>query len=212
VDPEIENIDDAAYFRALAHPLRMRILTMLDERPGTPALLAAALGASVNVVAYHVRRLHELGLAELVEVRRGRGGLEHVYVAGRHPTFSDAAWEALEPGARSRVLVPILRQLYQYVTRSAVAGGFDRRDAHFTRTPLRLDGDGWHALAAATKEWLRAVAAIERDVAERGSGESLDAGLVILLFEAKPFSDGPASTRAGARPGAPPRRRGRTPA
>jgi DNA-binding transcriptional ArsR family regulator len=191
VDTEIENIDDAAYFRALAHPLRLRILTMLDERPSSPARLAAALGASVNVVAYHVKRLRELDLAELVEVRRGRGGLEHVYAARPHPTFSDAAWEALEPGARSRVLVPILRQLYEYVSRSAAAGGFERRDAHLSRTPLRLDEAGWKALAAADDEWLREVAAIERDVAERGSEELFDAGLVVLLFEAKPFSEGP---------------------
>jgi DNA-binding transcriptional ArsR family regulator len=199
VDPEIENIDEAAYFRALAHPLRMRILTMLDERATTPSRLAAVLGASVNVVAYHVKRLRELGLAELVEVRRGRGGLEHVYSARSHPTFSDSAWEALEPGERRRVLVSILRQLYEYVTRSAAGGGFDRADSHLTRTPLRLDEAGWKKLAAATKEWLRTVAAIEREVAERGTRELFDAGLVVLLFEATPFSDERARRRAGNR-------------
>ena len=196
MDPDRANIDDAAYLRALAHPLRLRILALLDERPSTPGRLAIALGTKVNVVAYHVKRLYELGLAELVEVRRGRGGLEHVYAARRHATFSDRAWEQLEPGERSRVLLAVLRQLWEYVTRAAVADGFHRRDAHVSRTPLRVDEPGWKALAKAAKDWLRAVDAIERGVAERGSEDVFDAAIVLLVFEAKPFSAGPARRRA----------------
>jgi DNA-binding transcriptional ArsR family regulator len=191
MDTKIADIDEVTYLRAVAHPMRHRILAMLGEQPSSPTRLAAALGAKVNVVAYHVRRLAELGLADLVEVRRGRGGLEHVYAARRHLTFSDDAWEQLEPDERARVLVAGLRQLWEYVTRAAVAGGFERRDAHLSRTPMLVDQAGWEALAAAAKEWLRAVDQIERDVAERGSDELFDAGLVVLLFEAKPFSDGP---------------------
>jgi DNA-binding transcriptional ArsR family regulator len=198
VDRDIANIDDAAYVRALAHPLRVRILAMLDERPSSPARLARALGASVNVVAYHVRRLREIGVIELVEVRRGRGGLEHIYATPRHPTFSDAAWEQLEPEARSRVLIVMLRQMWEYVRRAATARGFERRDALITRTPLRLDEAGWEALAAASTQWLRAVEEIERDVARRGSDELFDAGLVVLLFEASPFSEAPARPRRRA--------------
>jgi DNA-binding transcriptional ArsR family regulator len=129
VDQDIANIDDAAYVMALAHPLRLKILAMLGERQSSPARLAAALGARVNVVAYHVRRLRELGIADLVEVRPGRGGLEHIYAVRRHPTFSDAAWEDLRPEARSRVVVAMLRQMSEYVARAALAGGFGRRDA-----------------------------------------------------------------------------------
>jgi DNA-binding transcriptional ArsR family regulator len=198
MDTETPAIDEAAYLRAVAHPLRHRLLAMLGERSSSPARLAAALGAKVNVVAYHVRRLAELGLVDLVEVRRGRGGLAHVYAARRHLTFSDAAWEQLDPDERTRVLVMALRLIWEYVRRAAVAGGFDRRDAHFSRTPLLVDEAGWQALAEAAKGWLDAVAAIERDVADRGSDRLFDAGLVLLLFEARPFSDGPAPPRASA--------------
>jgi DNA-binding transcriptional ArsR family regulator len=78
MDTDTDDIDEVTYLRAVAHPMRHEILAMLGERSSTPARVAAALGAKVNVVAYHVRRLAELGLADLVEVRRGRGGLEHV--------------------------------------------------------------------------------------------------------------------------------------
>jgi DNA-binding transcriptional ArsR family regulator len=189
VDPEIENIFDEAYVRALAHPLRMRIMAMLGERTSSPARLAELLAEETNVVAYHVKVLHELGIAELVDVRPGRGGQEHFYAVRRHPTFTDEAWERLAPEDRVRMVGAMLRQIGTYVSRSALAGGFERSDSHLTRTPLRLDEDGWRELAEETKQWLRAIAAIERKVAERGSQELFDAGVVILLFEAQPFSD-----------------------
>lgn len=179
---------DAAYVRALAHPLRLRILAMLEEHPSSPARLAEVLGSNAKVVDYHVKRLVRFGLADLVEMRRSRGGAEHFYAARPHPTFSDAAWAALDAGARSRLLVAMLRQTSEYVNRSALAGGFDRGDAHFSRTALRVDEEGWTALAVAAMDHLRRIAAIEREVQARGSNECFDAGVVILVFEARPFS------------------------
>jgi len=70
---DIVTVDETAYIRALAHPLRMRILAMLEERPSSPGRLAEALGSNAKVVDYHVKRLVRLGLAGLVETRRSRG-------------------------------------------------------------------------------------------------------------------------------------------
>jgi DNA-binding transcriptional ArsR family regulator len=192
LDPEIETIDDAAYLRALAHPLRLRIIAMLGERATSPARLAVRLGVRVNVVAYHVKRLRELGLAELVEVRRGRGGLEHFYAVRSRPAFSDDAWAELDHDARRRILGAVLRQVSDYVNGAALAGGFDRPDVHVSRTPVRVDEVGWRALAKVAMDCLEAAAEIEREAEERASDELFDAGLVMLLFEAKPFSDPPA--------------------
>jgi DNA-binding transcriptional ArsR family regulator len=204
VDHDLENIFTEAHVRALSHPLRMRIMAMLGERPSSPARVAAALGERTNVVAYHVKVLHRLGIAELIDVRRGGGGLEHFYAVRRRPTFSDEAWEALAPEERAQMLAVMLRQIGAYVGRAALAGGFERRDVHISRTPLQLDETGWNTLAKAAKEWLRTIDRIERGIGERESTELFDAGCVILLFEAKPFSAAP--DRAGPRP-----RRGRSP-
>jgi DNA-binding transcriptional ArsR family regulator len=199
VDQDIENIFDDRYVRALSHPLRMRIMAMLGERTSSPARLAAVLNLRTNVVAYHVKLLHELGIAELVSVRRGRGGEEHFYAVRRHPTFSDEAWEALAPEDRAQVLTALLRQIGAYVSRAALAGGFERPEVHMSRTPIRVDEEGWRALSGTARDCLRAVAAIEREVAERGSQQLFDAGFVVLLFEAKPFSDEPAQRRGRKR-------------
>jgi DNA-binding transcriptional ArsR family regulator len=201
VDQGIENIFDERYVRALSHPLRMRIMAMLGERTSSPARLAALLGERTNVVSYHVKLLHELGMAELVDVRRGRGGEEHFYAVRRHPTFSDEAWANLAPEDRLRMAGAMLRQIGAYVSRSALAGGFERPEMHMSRTPIRVDEPGWRALAGAARDWLGAVEEIEREVAGRGAEALFDAGLVVLLFEAKPFSDGPPPRRSKGRDG-----------
>ena len=195
MDEDIYNVFDAGYFRTLTHPLRLRVLAMLGERPSSPARLARTLGVRTNVVAYHVKRLHELGLAERVDVRRGRGGLEHFYSVPRPATLADEAWGALTPEERTAVLQTVLAQIGRYLSRAAAAGGFNRPEAHISRTPLRVDEQGWNELAEIARDCVRAADAVERGVAARGVEELFDAGLVLLLFEANPFSNRPAPDR-----------------
>jgi len=199
----ITNIDDPRYVKALAHPLRIRVLAMLEEQPASPVQLAQRLpDASLGAIAYHVRTLLNLGLLELVGTRQRRGATEHVYRAIAHPRFTDESWDALGPVAKQRLLTAMLQQIGEYTANSAAAGGFDRPDAHITRTPLKLDEKGWTELAEASKEWLREVARIEaaaRKRIERSADPhaTMDAGLVIMLFEAQTFTDG---ARAGDAP------------
>ena len=130
----ITDIDDPRYVKALAHPLRIRILAMLADRVASPVQLAAHLDATLGTVAYHVRTLPGLGLVELVDTRQRRGATEHYYRAREHPRFPDDAWSGPAPVAKQRMLSAILQQIGQHVTSAAAAGGFDRADAHMTRT------------------------------------------------------------------------------
>jgi DNA-binding transcriptional ArsR family regulator len=186
----ITNIDDPRYVKALTHPLRIRILALLEEREASPVQLAERLDATLGTVAYHVRTLQKLGLIELVATHQRRGATEHVYAAREHPRFSDRAWAATSPLAKHAMVSAVLSQIGEYATQSAAAGGFDRADAHFTRTALRLDEKGFADLARASKAWLAQVAKIESQSEarlDRSSEEPFDAGLVILVFEALPF-------------------------
>jgi DNA-binding transcriptional ArsR family regulator len=223
----ITDIDDPRYLKALAHPLRIRILAMLAERSASPVQLASKLDATLGTVAYHVRTLHSLGLVELVDTRQRRGATEHYYRAHDRPRFSDEAWGDLPAVDKQRMLSAMLQQLGQFVSASAAAGGFDRPDSHMTRTSLRLDERGWEQLADATKRWLSDADRIAEAAGKRlgrtgapegdgdgdGNGRSLDAGLVIMLFQALPFSDHPPEPvgtrrrgpeRGQSRPGAAP--------
>jgi DNA-binding transcriptional ArsR family regulator len=85
----ITNIDDPRYVKAMSHPLRVRILALLDERPASPVELSGWLGSTLGTTAYHVRTLERLGLIELVAESRVRGAIEHHYRARERPSVSD---------------------------------------------------------------------------------------------------------------------------
>jgi DNA-binding transcriptional ArsR family regulator len=202
----ITDIDDPRYVKALAHPLRIRILAMLADRVASPVQLASHLDATLGTVAYHVRTLHSLGLVELVDTRQRRGATEHYYRAREHPRFPDDAWAGLAPVAKQRMLSAILQQVGQYVTSAAAAGGFDHADAHMTRMTLRLDDHGFKQLAAASRKWLReaerieeaAVARLDRGSSKGDGDGGVEGGLVVMVFEGR---SGDASGRAPARDG-----------
>jgi len=87
----VPELEDPRYAKALAHPLRVRILAMLEERDASPVQLAGRLEAPLGTVAYHVRTLERLGLIEMVATHQRRGATEHVYATRRHPRLSRRA-------------------------------------------------------------------------------------------------------------------------
>jgi DNA-binding transcriptional ArsR family regulator len=65
--------------RAMAHPMRGRILAALDGQELSPVELSRELGASLGVVSYHVRVLAEAGVVELARTTARRGAIQHHY-------------------------------------------------------------------------------------------------------------------------------------
>lgn len=149
-------------------------------------MLADKLGVPLGTVAYHVRTLYDLGLLKLAKTRQRRGAVEHYYEAVEHPRFTDEAWSSLDVVSKQRVLAAVLTEAHHDAIQAAAAGGFDAADAHFTRTPLRLDARGWTKLAAASKRWLEEAAKIQAESnkrLEKTEAEDQAAELVVLLFE-----------------------------
>ncbi|MFB9903164.1 ArsR/SmtB family transcription factor [Allokutzneria oryzae] len=71
---EPREITDPEALRALAHPLRQRILRRLaDSGPATSTTLAKALGENTGATSYHLRQLAEHGfIEEAPELAKGR--------------------------------------------------------------------------------------------------------------------------------------------
>lgn len=67
--------------KALAHPLRLRILETLIEQPRTTKQVAEILGEDPLKLYYHVDALEKAGLIELVETRTKGNLLEKYYQA-----------------------------------------------------------------------------------------------------------------------------------
>ncbi len=62
----------APELRALAHPLRLRLLEVLREGPATASQLGRALGESSGATSYHLRVLARAGMVE-EDLERGGG-------------------------------------------------------------------------------------------------------------------------------------------
>ncbi|MDP9293106.1 MAG: helix-turn-helix domain-containing protein [Actinomycetota bacterium] len=185
----IKSIDDPRFVKAMSHPLRVRILALLDERTASPNEIFQVLGGSLGTVAYHVRTLHQLGLIELVHETRVRGAVEHHYRALARPRVTDEAWAQAPPIAKQAAVGSTLQMIDEYARASAAAGGFDRPDAALVRMGLRLDREGWQELGRAYLGLLEEAERIEAAVNERSkqdphADDAIDAAVVLMLFEA----------------------------
>src|SRR6266540_5054694 len=78
--PVIQIVDENVA-RAISHPLRRELLRLLGEREASPSELAIELAAPLATVSYHVRKLADLELVELVRTTPRRGATEHHYRA-----------------------------------------------------------------------------------------------------------------------------------
>jgi len=133
--------------RALAHPLRARILQRLSERVASPAEIAIELGAPLGVVAYHVRRLREYGCVELVRTEPRRGALQHFYKATARPNFDGHQWRALPPVLRGELAGETLHELISDLAAAAESGALGDPALVLSRATLELDARGWKKLS-----------------------------------------------------------------
>ena len=76
-EPEFQ-VTTAEHYKALAHPLRQRLLFRLGE-PATTSQLAAALRTNKGNIAYHLGVLRDAGLVTPAGARQVRGGTEQYY-------------------------------------------------------------------------------------------------------------------------------------
>lgn len=137
---------DPRLAKALEHPLRIEILSILRHGPSSPARIERQLEhVSLNLVSHHIKVLKELGCVELAETVDKGGSREHVYRAVGPSFVNDEEWEELTPKVRHRVTVSILRAIANDLAESLGTGRFDEIPGHhhLTRTPLNLDYEGW---------------------------------------------------------------------
>jgi DNA-binding transcriptional ArsR family regulator len=178
-----KDVTDARLVKALAHPLRVRILGVLDEHMASPSELAQELTAPLGNVSYHVRILASLGLIRLVKETPRRGSVEHHYEAVPRPLISDEAW-SLVPGTVKRAMVgAALEQAGAAVAAAAAGGGFDREGAVLDREGYRVDAEGWRALGEAARAFTEQAQGIAQAAEERlGGTGGEEATLLVMLF------------------------------
>ena len=178
---------DPRLIKAVEHPLRMEILAILMNEASSPARIERRLeNVSLNLIAHHMKVLKETGCIELVETVTRRGAKERIYRASRSFVFSDDAWERMPAEARWANTAAILRVLSADLANSLATGKFEERpDRHLSRTPMKLDEQGWAEVRDALERTFDEVTEIREKAAQRleQNGEpGFPASVAIISF------------------------------
>jgi DNA-binding transcriptional ArsR family regulator len=173
--------------KALAHPLRVQLLSALNEGVASPNELAKRLNEPLTNVSYHVRMLHDLGCIELVDTEPRRGALEHYYRAIMRPFFGDRDWKRLPKNARGSISDAVLQLVWEDAAEAIKGGLFDEReDRHLSRSVLSIDEKGWNDLHDLLAQTLDRAMQIQADSASRASKNGDEAFNVNLVMMTHP--------------------------
>jgi DNA-binding transcriptional ArsR family regulator len=192
LDPAVQ-VTDVRALRALAHPLRNRLLAQLRlHGPATVSGLGRAVGESSGATSYHLRQLEAYGFVEEVE---GRGSARERWWRARHRLTS---WEVADIVAQEGG-----DEVQDEMTRLALAGHARVLQA-WQNTRHELD-PAWTAAASLSDYALRLrpdqarelagelEAVMERWLAAHPAGEAADgAELIGVLIDVVPLKEWPA--------------------
>ena len=172
----------------VAHPTRASAFTILTERIASPVEIAQEIGKDVGHVGYHVRKLQQLDLIELVDERPVRGAVEHFYRATVRPYVSAEEFSGQTLEEREVFTRHILQLHVADIARAMDARTFDARPKRaLLRTPMVVDEEGFQELADLHDEMYERTLQIQALSAERLVGEpdtsSIDVVSATMFFE-----------------------------
>lgn len=155
----------------VAHPTRAQAFVILVERTASPVEIAQEIGKDVGHVGYHVRKLQQLNLIELVDERPVRGAVEHFYRAVVRPFVTEEEF-ASQPIEEREIYTRHILQLHvSDIARALAERTFDQRPNRWLiRTPIVVDEQGFGELAALHAELYERTMDIKARSDERRTG------------------------------------------
>jgi DNA-binding transcriptional ArsR family regulator len=179
---------DQRLVKALAHPLRVEILTILNERMASPNELSKELEEGLSQVSYHVKVLKDFECIEMVKTEPRRGAVEHYYRATARAFLSDSEWKKLPDSIKPGMSAAFVKMVIGDVITALNKGTFDARDdRHVSWTPGVVDEQGWNESVDLANETLAKVIKIHAASAKRlaKSGEKgIPTTAVVINYEA----------------------------
>jgi DNA-binding transcriptional ArsR family regulator len=183
MNAKIVDIDDPRLVKALAHPIRMKILNILDERVATPKELAAVLGLPLENVSYHVRTLKDFGFIKLEKTRQVRGAVEHHYKIAARPRIGDKLWAETPRVVQEAIVDAHLGLVVDVIGRAALQGGFDIGEAQISHHPLVFDDRALKEMSELLRDVYAKFDAISEKARKRGGDDLRKVSTVLLAFE-----------------------------
>jgi DNA-binding transcriptional ArsR family regulator len=138
---------DHQMVRALAHPLRVEILRLLEEGPSGPKRLADRIGEQLGNVSYHMKVLLKYDCIELVETIPHRGAVEHIYKLKLNWAMGSGTWKDVPRALRTRYAGTALADFTTRAVEALDAGTAESREGSgVSWLPLTVDEQGWKEL------------------------------------------------------------------
>jgi DNA-binding transcriptional ArsR family regulator len=169
----------------VAHPTRARAFLILAERIASPAEIAKEIGKDVGHVGYHVRKLQQLELIELVDEKPVRGAVEHFYRAIERPMVTEEEFVGQSIEEREVFTRAVLQLHVADIARAMDEHTFDARTKRvLSRVPMLVDEEGFAELGDLHMEAWERTLEIQAKSAERmtGSGEEGIATVSTTMF------------------------------
>jgi DNA-binding transcriptional ArsR family regulator len=178
---------DQRLVKALAHPLRVEILTILNERMASPNELSKELEEGLSQVSYHVKVLKDFECIEMVKTEPRRGAVEHYYRATERSFIPDSEWQSLPDSIKPGVSWSAFKMIIEDVIGAIKGGSFNARDdVHMSCTPGIVDEQGWNESVDLVNETLEQIMGIHTASAKRlakSGEEGIPATAVLMNFE-----------------------------
>ena len=169
----------------LAHPMRVRILEVVNEQPMSPVQFLdegfsprtfKTKSAGVSYISYHFRKLAEAGCIKVGKTVARRGATEHIYTGCSRVFYSDKDFEALPLEQRKQLSQTSFQGLVARTDGAIRSGTFDKRtDRHLTWRAADFDEQGWDELMAVLGEAFEKAEQVRTDTALRMAEKQLEA-------------------------------------
>jgi DNA-binding transcriptional ArsR family regulator len=183
--PETYDLETIEQLRAIADPLRVRIVEALALRPMTATQVGEELDEPAPKAHYHVRELERVGLVRLVETRERGGILEKYYRAvGKTMRVPPRVLQMAPPDEVAQTMDAFLSTVtgdfQTAMTRSLNAGV-----TNFDETALNLSGSSlWMTPQEYQNTLKQAMELFKPFSARRGVENEREISLTIISYDA----------------------------
>lgn len=177
---------DQRLMKGLGHPLRIGILTVLNDHIASPNELSKILEEGLSQISYHVKVLKDFDMIELVKTEPRRGAVEHYYKATSEVFLSSRQLKLMPKSAQRKAFGGVLVELEDDMNTSLETGTFDKRpDWVVARDPRIMDSQGREEAEKAAAEFLMEYKEIGIRASQRlrnGESEPVPTTAALLIF------------------------------
>lgn len=180
--------------KAMSHPLRAKLLAMLNTNPASSSELDKQLeDVPLSNISYHVKELLGWELIEPVRKEQVRGAMKTVYRGTTKMQLDDDAWKKMSGEAKDGISIEAVQEVLERASCAIEGGTFDKReDRHVITAIPDLDERGWKEVARAIASTYDEINDIAAEVANREPDPSkrFRATVSMLCYESPPCKPG----------------------